>query len=275
MSTMDGQEGRYDRIAEGYAEWWAPVHRPATLGLLDEVAGDVETGATEVLDVGCGTGALVAATLGRWPRVRVDAVDASEGMLVIARRTLDTVDEDARGRVRFRRADAEALPFDDSTFDLALSAFVLQLVPSRFRALREMRRVLRPGGRLAYVTWLRGGEPFAADGAYHAALLAAGLEPRSEGSDHDDVASPAAAVAQLHRAGLADARARAAVVTHAFTPESFLAFLARFDDEDLFESLEPPARAALEADLLARLRALPSGGLRMTLPIVYASARRR
>ena len=34
---MTDQEARYDRIAEGYAAWWSPVHRPGTLGLLDEV----------------------------------------------------------------------------------------------------------------------------------------------------------------------------------------------------------------------------------------------
>lgn len=275
MAPVNGQDSRYDRIAEGYARWWAPIHRPATLALLEEVARDLDAGPAAMIDVGCGTGALAAAAVVRWAHVRVDGVDASEGMLAIACRTLETLGADAQARVRLRRADAEALPFDDGAFDLALSAFVLQLVPSRFRALREMRRVLRPGGRLAYVTWLRGGAPFAADAAYHDALVAAGLEPRSDAGDHDEVASPAAAVAQLRRAGLADARAWATEVTHAFTPESFLAFLVRFDDEDLFEGLEPGARAALEEDLLRRLQALPTGGLRMRLPIVYASASRR
>ena len=52
------QEARYDRIAEGYAAWWAPVHRPGTLALLDEVEADVAAGARRLLDVGCGTGAM-------------------------------------------------------------------------------------------------------------------------------------------------------------------------------------------------------------------------
>ena len=42
---MTDQEARYDRIAEGYAAWWAPVHRPGTLGLLDGVEADVAAGA--------------------------------------------------------------------------------------------------------------------------------------------------------------------------------------------------------------------------------------
>ena len=56
--------------------------------------------------------------------------------------------------------------------------------------------------------------------------------------------------------------AREGLVEHPFTPEAFLAFIARFDDEDLFAALDAAARAALEADLLARLRALPPDGLR-------------
>jgi len=64
------------------------------------------------------------------------------------------------------------------------------------------------------------------------------------------------------------------LVDHAFTPESFLAFLARFDDEDLFSTMDADTRTAVERELLARLRALPPGGLRLRLPIAYATARR-
>ena len=93
-------------------------------------------------------------------------------------------------------------------------------------------------------------------------------------SSRDDLPGPEAAVAALRRAGFADATAHAEVLDHRFTPESFLAFIARFDDADQFESFEPDERAALEADVLARLRALPPDGLRLVAPIVYASGRR-
>ncbi len=173
-----------------------------------------------------------------------------------------------------------SLPFDDGTFDLALSAFVLQLVPSRYRALREMRRVLRPGARLAYVTWLRGGERFRPDDAYDDARQAVGLEPRWDDDDdddddadpgNDDVPSPEAAVAQLRRAGFADASARASMLVHPFTPDGYLGFLARFDDEDEFSSLPADQRTALEHQVLERLRALPAESLVMRMPIVYAT----
>ena len=55
------------------------------------------------------------------------------------------------------------MPFADGGFDAALSSFVFQLVPRRARALREARRVLRPGGLLAYVTWLEDDRVFAPD----------------------------------------------------------------------------------------------------------------
>ncbi len=279
---MTDQEARYDRIAEGYAAWWSPVHRPGTLGLLDEVAGDVAGGARRLLDVGCGTGAMAADAVRRWPTVEVDGVDASAGMLEIARAEAASLDPTEAARLRYAQALADRLPFEEGTFDLALSAFVLQLVPSRFRALREMRRVLRPGGRLAYVTWLRGGERFAGDDEYEEARRDVGLESRWDDDDdgedeldddpgNDDVPSPEAAVAQLRRAGFSSAHARADMLVHEFTPEGYVGFVTRFDDEDEFATMDERQRDALEHRLLERLRRLPAERLVMRLPIVYAS----
>jgi SAM-dependent methyltransferase len=271
---MTDEEARYDDIAEAYARWWSPVHRPATLSLLDEVAGQVDGGVRRVLDVGAGTGAMAAAAVERWAAIEVDGIDASQGMLEIATREAGRLAPAARDRLRFHHAGADRLPFSDATFDLALSAFVLQLVPSRYRALREIRRVLRPGGRIAYVTWLRGGSPFGADEAYDEAREAAGLEPREGGGGHDDVASPEAAVRQLRRAGFTGATARGDRLVAPFTPEGYVGFVSQFDDEDEWASLGSGRRARLEADLLARLRARPPEDLELVLPIVYATATR-
>ena len=265
------QEARYDRIAEGYAAWWSPIHRPATLRVLDEVAGDGRPVAG-LLDVGCGTGAMAREAAARWPGARVTGVDISAGMLAIAERETAALPAGAGGQLRYAQAPADRLPFLDGAFDVVVSAFVLQLVPSRPRALREMRRVLRPGGLLACVTWLDGGS-LGADRVYDKTLAAFGLEPR-DGIGHDDLASPAAAVAQLRRAGFADARAHGDELVHRFTPEGYLGFVTRFDDEDLFATLDQETWQALEEDLLGRLRALPPRDLEMRLPIVYATGRR-
>jgi len=273
---MADQEARYDRIAEGYATWWSPVHRPATLGLLDEIAADVEAGARRLLDVGCGTGSLAAAAVLRWPGVEVEAVDASAGMLRVAERTRAGLPDAAGSRIRLHHAHADRLGLPERTVDVAMTAFVLQLVPSAFRALREARRVLRPGGILACVTWLRAAVPFPADEVFDDALAELDLPARGTGGgSRDEPATPAELVARLRRAGYTEARARADTLVHQFAPESYLAFLARFDEEDLFASLGTAERERLHAVTLARLRELSPRDLRLELPIVYATGRRR
>ncbi len=272
---MTDQEARYDRIAEGYATWWAPVHRASTLRLLDLLDAGPDHGRGTLIDVGCGTGVFASAAVRRWPSLEVHGVDVSAGMLAIADRERARIPAEDRPRLHLHQAPADRLPFPDGAHGIATSAFVLQLVPNRFRALREIHRVLRPGGRLAIVGWLQGGPPFAADEVYDAALVTAGLEPRPTGGGHDDFRSPTATEAVLRRAGFSEARATRGELAHQFTPESYLEFVSRFDDEDLFRAVEPGLRAALEADLLDRLRALPDDALRMVLPVVYATAIRR
>lgn len=101
-----------------------------------------------VADLGCGTGAQ-AATLARHVR-RVIAVDNSEAMLAAAKaRTAEA------GNVELRAGDLEALPIDDAECDAALCLLVLTYLSEPEAALREMARVLRPGGRVAIVDLLR------------------------------------------------------------------------------------------------------------------------
>ena len=96
-----------------------------------------------VLDAGCGTGRL-AAELADSGAARVWGVDASPEMLAVAR-------EKTR-RAGFKEARLEALPFTNGWFDAAVAWLVVHLV-TRPEALAELRRVLRPGGRLAVVTF--------------------------------------------------------------------------------------------------------------------------
>jgi SAM-dependent methyltransferase len=87
------------------------------------------------------------------PRIeKVQGIDFSQAYIDhAARRSSDP-------RVEFKVADACALPFGDASFDHALSMLVLQFIPQADRAVREMRRVLRPGGIMAATTWdTRGG----------------------------------------------------------------------------------------------------------------------
>ena len=117
--------------------------------------------ARSVLDVGVGTGNLALAALDAGRTCRITGIDASREMLG-GRRIADgrwRRPAAARDPVAF----AAELPIADGRFDVAMSSFVLQLVPNRAKVLREIRRVLRPGGTLGYVTWLDGPAPFAPD----------------------------------------------------------------------------------------------------------------
>jgi SAM-dependent methyltransferase len=192
----------------------------------------------------------------------------------VADRELEPLPPAQRERIDLVQAAAERLPFEDGSFDLVTTAFVLQLVPSRFRAVREARRVLRPGGTIATLTWLAGGSGLAADDVYDDVIEQHGFEPRDHMTDRDEPESPAVAAARLRRAGFERAAAFGDEVDHQFSPASFLAFLARFDDEDLFATMDAETRASVEQELLARLRALPADGLRIRLPVAYATARR-
>ena len=149
-------------------------------------------------------------------------------------------------RVRFRSvvADAERLPFDDATFDAALSSFVLQLVPRRARALREARRVLRPGGTLAYVSWLEDARVFLPDAAFDEVLDDLGFEARNDGGRSGDLPSVERAAGELRAAGFAGAIARGSWLEHRFTIEGYTAFLTEFDEESFFAELEPDERKA-------------------------------
>lgn len=99
-----------------------------------------------VLDVACGTGALareIAERIG--PTGHVAGVDRNSGMLAVAR--------ELAPHVEWREAVAEALPFADQSFDAVVSQFGLMFFTDKLLALREMLRVLVPGGRVTVAVW--------------------------------------------------------------------------------------------------------------------------
>jgi ubiquinone/menaquinone biosynthesis C-methylase UbiE len=114
-----------------FAHWGPVVAAAAGIG-----PGD------RVLDVACGTGALTLAAAERaGPDGAVTGLDASPEMLAVARRKSSAID--------WVEGDATALPFPDASFEAVVSQFGLMFFPDRPAALREMMRVLKPGGALA------------------------------------------------------------------------------------------------------------------------------
>jgi SAM-dependent methyltransferase len=108
--------------------------------------------AARVLDVGCGTGSL-SFFLANDPTMHgVHGVDLTPDFIAYANQ------KNADSRLTFQVGDACSLPFPNASFDHALSMLVLQFVPRPDAAIREMRRVTRPGGIVAAATWdSRGG----------------------------------------------------------------------------------------------------------------------
>jgi ArsR family transcriptional regulator len=129
--------GQWDRLREEL--FGDRFHLHALLDLLDPTL--------TVGDLGCGTGQI--AELMAPHAARVIAVDGSRDMLLAARRRLKRL-----GNVEVRPGELEALPIDSGQLDAAILALVLHHVPEPARALAEVARVLKPGGRVLIIDML-------------------------------------------------------------------------------------------------------------------------
>lgn len=99
-----------------------------------------------LLDVGCGTGALLQAVSSAFPEVEAGGVDPSVEMLSIARQKLPD-------RIVLKEGWAESLPFPDDSFDIVVSCNAFHYWREPAKALREIARILKPEGRLVITDW--------------------------------------------------------------------------------------------------------------------------
>ncbi|QIG98968.1 MULTISPECIES: class I SAM-dependent methyltransferase [unclassified Bradyrhizobium] len=138
----DFERTGWNTVSEGYEAGFGPLTAQSVDVTLD-AAGVI--GGCDVLDVCTGHGVLALAATERG--AKVSAVDFSDAMVAAARRNVPSMD--------CRQGDAQDLPYPDNAFDAVVCGYGILHVPEPDRALAEMRRVLRPGGRVAISVWER------------------------------------------------------------------------------------------------------------------------
>ena len=138
----------WDKAAPYYEEFWQDQLRPAQDLLMD--MADLRPGES-VVDVACGTGLISLRALEKLgDRGKVLGTDISENMIQTASAI---VNRKNLHNIQFTRMDAESLEIEDSKYDVALCALGLMYVPNPVKAIKEMFRVLRPGGRMVAAVW--------------------------------------------------------------------------------------------------------------------------
>ncbi|HKJ83769.1 MAG TPA: class I SAM-dependent methyltransferase [Mariprofundaceae bacterium] len=144
--SKEAQQPDWGRIAEKFDLWLpyiAPVGK-AMLEVLPVAPGD------KVLDVACGTGEPALSIARNNPKAEITAIDAAPPMMEVARRKAA---EEILENITFEAMPAEAIRFEDTSFDKLCCRFGVMLFEDSQQGLNEMCRVLKPGGRFVLAVW--------------------------------------------------------------------------------------------------------------------------
>lgn len=262
---LDGWTAR----ARSYDDWLAPVTRQAIDPILDALGTPFE--GMHLLDICAGTGHLAGAAAARG--ATAEGVDFAATMVEVARANYPAIP--------FRQADAEALSYPDGAFDLAANGFGLWHLGNPDAALRAACRILRPGGRFAFTTWLPPDQGFDLFGIVLGAIRRYGTldvplppapppfrfaDPAEAGRTLE--AAGFAATAHEHRLCLWQTRDAADLLD--------LIFKSLVRAPMLIEHQEPEAKEHVKADIVRRAEACRSGELiTLRFPYLLMTATRR
>ena len=244
---------KYDAGASGYDRLtgrWSRLYAPAVLDAAGVSVGSV------VLDLATGTGdaALLAGSRVQMGGAAI-GVDISIPMLRVARSKTNA------SSVEFLAADAMTLPFRDKTFDAVICQFGLMFFPDRQAALVEVRRLLRPGGRIALTVW------GTAEMAPFAGIVACALAGQNPGL-REEMLLPFALADQtdllslLRSAGFRDSRVKQEIRSVVF--DSVLDFLAPYEQGggrlgQAFLQLSSDMKQVVRRDVTAELAKYTKG----------------
>ena len=176
-ADFDARAATYDDLRPQDENWWE---------LFDLVSREADLGGQRVLDIGCGTGRLVAALA---PKSSVWGIDASAEMLAVARNRVP-------GNVKLKLARAEDPPFKESWFDRVVYWLVIHLLDRKV-AFPAARRLLAPGGRACVVTF---------DSEYFSDFWLNRCFPRFEAIDRARFPTAAELDRELREAGFSEVR---------------------------------------------------------------------
>ena len=251
---------RYDREALAYRELWAPILRVAGLRLLAELSGSP---AERIVDIGTGVGSLLPDLRAAFRDASIVGVDRSAGMLAL-------------GPPGFPRAvmDATRLAIASRSVDLTLHVFMLFHLESPLDGVRESARCLRPGGRLASVTWA-GEQESPAIAIWAGCLDEFGAAPPDPAAlaRHDPVDTAGKMRSLLRAAGFSSIRAWEEDLVVPMESEHLLQLRTRMGSaKSRFDSLDAEARSACVAEARRRMGALQIDEFVSRARLVYAVA---
>jgi ubiquinone/menaquinone biosynthesis C-methylase UbiE len=232
-----------------FAEW-----APHTVDAAGVGPGD------RVLDVACGTGVVARTAAGVvGPDGRVTGVDLNQAMLTVAARVAPGIE--------WHQGDVAALPFPDASFDASMCQMALMFFPDRTRAIEEMARVTRPGGRVAIVVPAGLSQQPAYRQFVDIAARHAGDEARPLLSTYWNCGDLDALAAMMEDVGLVSNEARTKSGPARFdSPEDLV--VTEVEGSPLAEQISDDAYAAIRRDVGAEMARYVTADGRFEIPIV-------